>query len=150
MLRATFGEVLIWRSAVGAGDSAATESARSRRAADRLRRRAAFAEKRADDFAKGEMGERMVEAALAPLESQGWRFLHDRRHPEGGNVDHIAIGPPGVAVLDAKNWTSPVTITPDRRLVASKFDHTAVVDKLNDTLDLLRRLLSQDGVRVAA
>jgi len=103
----------------------------------------------ADNYVKGAEGERMVAEALAPLERQGWLFLHDRRHPSGGNVDHIAIGPPGVAILDSKRWTAPVTITPDRRLVASKYDHTGDVTKLNDLLDFVRSMFRQDGARVA-
>lgn len=134
---------------MGAGESAAAESERLRRAAARLQRKADHAAFVAENFAKGAAGESLVADALAPLEAAGWRVLHDRAHPDGGNIDHLAVGPPGVAVLDAKNWSSPVTITPDRRLVAGKHDHTAELDRLATTVELVRSLLARDGGHVA-
>ena len=134
---------------MGAGESAASEAARARRAAGRLARKAVWADRVADNYEKGALGESLVAEALAPLEARGWRVLHDLRHPDGGNIDHVAIGPPGVAVLDAKHWKDPVTITPDRRLVHSKHDRSEVVEKLDRTLALVRDQLASDGVRVA-
>jgi len=134
---------------VNPGESAAAEAERARARASRFQRKASQAQFTADNFEKGAEGERMVAAALAPLERKGWVVLHDRRHPAGGNIDHIAIGPPGVAILDAKRWIDPITITPDRRLVASKHDHTDVVTKLNDLMDMVRSIFREDGARVA-
>lgn len=51
-----------------------------------------------------------VADALAPLTAKGWLVLHDRENPRGGNLDHVAVGPAGVAVIDAKQWTAEVEI----------------------------------------
>jgi hypothetical protein len=103
----------------------------------------------ADSFDKGAEGERIVAAAVAPLEREGWRMLHDRHRPGGGQIDHIAIGPPGVAIIDAKRWTASATITADRRLVSGKDDHTPMVERLDETIELVRAILKEDGARVA-
>lgn len=57
----------------------------------------------------------------------GWFLLHDRDLPAGGNVDHIAAGPPGVAVVDAKAWTFSVRVS-NGHLYAGKFSRDSQVD----------------------
>ena len=54
-------------------------------------------------------GERRPRRSARPcnaLEGRGWRVLHDRRWPGStrANIDHLVIGPPGVAVVDTKHW----------------------------------------------
>lgn len=65
-------------------------------------------------WAAGAEGERRVADSLASLERFGWAMLHDVRWPDRAraNVDHIAIGPGGVFVIDAKNWSGDVRVTP--------------------------------------
>jgi Nuclease-related domain len=60
----------------------------------------------------GAEGERALGAALENLATAGWRVLHDVRWPgrPRANIDHIAVGPGGVVVLDAKNWSGAVTV----------------------------------------
>ncbi len=53
-------------------------------------------------WAVGADGERQTEKALRRLERVGWHFIHDLDRPGAGNVDHLAIGPGGVYVLDSK------------------------------------------------
>ena len=91
---------------MAAGGSAEEQAARARRAAAKLGRKAAYASHVADNYERGAAGERAVADALAPLEAKGWRILHDLVDLEGGNIDHLAVGPPGIAVIDAKNWSS--------------------------------------------
>lgn len=91
-----------------------------------------------------------VADALAPLEAEGWRVLHDLVDPEGGNIDHLAIGPPGIAVIDAKNWSSAIAITADRRLVTGgKDDRSKELDRLLQRVELVRRTVAVDGMHVA-
>jgi hypothetical protein len=94
--------------------------------------------------------ERATAAELERLEADGWIVLHDRRAPDGGNIDHLAIGPPGVAVLDTKAWADPVTITAERRLVHSKYDSTDELARLSWLVDCVRLLLGRDGVSASA
>jgi Nuclease-related domain len=64
-------------------------------------------------WAAGAEGERMVADSLDVLRRYGWTFLHDVHWPGRpfANIDHIGIGPGGVAVIDAKNWSGTVTAT---------------------------------------
>lgn len=134
---------------MGAGKSAGDQAERARRAAAALERKAAYASRAAGNWQRGAEGESAVAEALDPLERQGWRILHDLVDPEGGNIDHLAIGPPGIAVVDAKNWAAAVTITPDRRLVTSKDDRSKELRRLEQRVELVRRLVAQDGLHVA-
>lgn len=63
-------------------------------------------------WAQGAEGERKVAAALEPLARFGWVALHDVHWPgrPHANIDHIAVGPGGVIIIDAKNWTGSVTV----------------------------------------
>lgn len=55
----------------------------------------------------GADGEARVGERLRQLEVHGWKILHDVHWPgrPKANIDHIAIGPGGVLVIDAKNWS---------------------------------------------
>jgi hypothetical protein len=60
----------------------------------------------------GAEGERRTEKCLERLRRQGWYVAHDL--PNGdGNIDHVAIGPGGVFLLDTKVWGGVVTIDDD-------------------------------------
>ena len=104
-----------------AGKSTREASDRARTAAETHERRAAAARQRADNFSAGASGEREVAEALATLTASGWYILHDRAKPNGGNIDHVAVGPPGVVVIDAKAWTSAVEIKGERLFAAGRF-----------------------------
>lgn len=64
----------------------------------------------------GNEGELAVGAALEELRAVGWHVLHDRRKSphSPSNLDHVVVGPPGVAVVDAKNWTGGLLRLDDR------------------------------------
>ncbi len=82
--------------------------ARSGKAAARHRRRAT-------NCAKGAAGESRVCRVLSSLALQGYHHLDDRRVLEGrsANIDHVVVGPRGVFVVDAKNWTGRVEVRED-------------------------------------
>ena len=63
-------------------------------------------------WAVGAEGERQVAATLETLAPYGWTALHDLHWPgrPQANIDHIAIGPGGVAIIDAKNWSGHVAV----------------------------------------
>jgi hypothetical protein len=54
---------------------------------------------------RGANGERRTARLLAPLERGGWAILHDLAIPgSSANIDHLAIGPGGVAAIDSKQY----------------------------------------------
>ena len=58
-------------------------------------------------WASGATGERVIGAKLDGLSGDGVLTLHDRRIPgTRANVDHIAIGPSGIFVIDAKRYNN--------------------------------------------
>jgi hypothetical protein len=53
----------------------------------------------------GYFGERYVAELLDPLREQGWRIFHDvpcEAHGKKFNIDHVAVGPGGVFVIETK------------------------------------------------
>lgn len=68
-----------------------------------------------DSWRIGAVGERKTASYLADLEEAGLIVRHDRRVPGyGGNVDHIAVGPTGVWVIETKTYRGGVEVYGDR------------------------------------
>jgi hypothetical protein len=106
-------------------------------------------------FHSGEIGEREVAAAL---ERRGANsptiLLHDRRMPGGyGNIDHLAIAPTGVFVIDAKNIKGKVRVANPMfgpsRLMISGHNRTKLIDGLDRQVSVVQRALSARGQEVA-
>lgn len=65
-------------------------------------------------WVEGAKGERRTAKALARLEKRGWFILHDVTvGSRGANIDHVAIGPPGVFVIDTKYTSKKVEVHAD-------------------------------------
>lgn len=64
-------------------------------------------EKRRTDIRRGAAGEVLVGQVLADLPRE-FRVINDLTTPYG-NLDHVVIGPPGVFILDTKNWRGVVS-----------------------------------------
>ena len=88
-----------------AGESAREQARRSREKAERLLQRA-------DRYERGAVGEELTAGALKALPPE-WTVLHDVRWPGRrlANIDHVVIGPPGIFVLDSKNWSGRLSLT---------------------------------------
>ena len=88
-----------------AGDSARDVARRQREKAARLERSAQMWERGAD-------GEAATALALDALKAHGWTTFHDVRWPgrQRANIDHIAVGPGGVFVIDSKNWSGDLRV----------------------------------------
>lgn len=56
------------------------------------------------------LGEEWVAAELHKLRSAGW-FAFNNIEIAGADVDHVAIGPGGIVVIETKTWSSPLTGT---------------------------------------
>src|SRR5687768_5763316 len=88
-----------------AGRSAHERAARTREKIQRL-------EKSAAAWEAGAIEERATGEVLARLDPAQWSVIHDVRWPgrERANIDHVAIGPCGVFVIDSKNWSGKVAV----------------------------------------
>ncbi|GAA1795083.1 hypothetical protein GCM10009795_045780 [Nocardioides hankookensis] len=88
----------------------AGESARE--VARRQREKAARLEQAAARWERGAAGEEAVATALAALPRTEWTVVSDVQWPgrRFANIDHVVIGPGGVFVIDAKNWSGKVEV----------------------------------------
>ncbi|WP_435299207.1 nuclease-related domain-containing protein [Timonella sp. A28] len=66
-----------------------------------------------DSYARGAEGEREVAHVLNWLDGHGFWVLHDQPWPgrPKANIDHLVVGPTGVFVVDAKNWSGVLSVT---------------------------------------
>jgi hypothetical protein len=99
-------------------------------------------------WAIGEDGEQRVARGLEKrCEGKGVLFLHDRGVPRSrANIDHIAIGPSGVVVIDAKRRKGKVTVRrsglfgPKELWVAGRRGN-ALIEGMNKQLAVVRTAL---------
>ena len=98
-------------------------------------------------FHQGAIAERAVADSLAiRTDSDRIITLHNRRMPAGrGDVDHLAIAPTGVWVIDTKDWKGKVEVsspwfgTP--RLLIRGRDSTKIIDGLERQIAAVRAAL---------
>lgn len=66
----------------------------------------------AEMYERGADGEAATARALASLDAAEWTIFHDVRWPGRAlaNVDHVAVGPSGVFVIDSKNWSGRIEV----------------------------------------
>jgi hypothetical protein len=60
-------------------------------------------------WGRGAAGERRTAKELEALAREGWLIEHDRQL-DRGNLDHIAVGPPGRFLIETKTSTGAVQI----------------------------------------
>jgi hypothetical protein len=70
----------------------------------------------------GARGEEWTARMLDPLAERGFVIFHDRRIPGSkANIDHIAVGPSGVFVIETKNIAGRMRIDgPDMRIAGRR------------------------------
>lgn len=97
---------------MAAGDGASEQSRLAAERIARLKRQLDHAERAAETWGAGAEGERRTARRLSELTPRGWFLLHDVHWPGRplANLDHVLVGPGGVVVVDAKNWTGNVEI----------------------------------------
>lgn len=95
-----------------AGGGAEEKVRRLERDVEEARRVLASKEQQLYAWRRGLDGERRTGDVLASLETRGWVVLHDLHWPGRpfANIDHIAIGPTGIFVIDSKNWSGDVLV----------------------------------------
>ncbi len=102
-------------------------------------------------FRRGELGEKAVAATLERRTARGPAvILHDRRMPGGrGNIDHLAVAPVGVFVIDAKAIRGKVRVVGSlfgaTRLVINGRDRTKLIDGLDRQVSAVRDALAAGG-----
>lgn len=98
----------------------------------------------------GADGERRVAEVLA--EAQGIRVMHDRLVPRSrANIDHLAIGPAGVFVVDAKKYTGQIEVRnvggllrTDERLYVKGRDRSKLVESMHWQVEVVRTALGEE------
>ncbi|MBC9822826.1 NERD domain-containing protein [Terrabacter sp. MAHUQ-38] len=102
----------------------------------------------------GARGEEMLGSGLNQLASETLRLLHDRRIPASrANIDHLAVTPTGVYVIDAKKYKGRPHLKIEgglfrprvERLLVGTRDCTKLVDRVLKQVDLVRGLLHDDA-----
>jgi hypothetical protein len=119
----------------------------------RLRLALAKAPQSETAWATGATGEKLVAESLASSCSEDVVLLNDRRIPGSrANIDHLAVAPSGVWVIDTKSYKGKVRI--ERRMMgASKLringrDRTKLVDGLDRQVALVRASVDELDVGV--
>lgn len=106
-------------------------------------------------WATGARGEELLGKRLDGLAGEGVRLLHDRRIPRTkANIDHIAVSPAGVFVIDAKRYKGRPQLRVEgglfrprvERLVVGTRDQTKLVEGVHKQVDLVRAALEAAGV----
>jgi hypothetical protein len=101
----------------------------------------------------GALGEERLGNRLNELASDSLRVLHDRRIPGSrANIDHIAVAPSGVYVIDAKRYKGRPQLRVEggvlrprvEKLVVGSRDCTRLVDGVLMQVDIVRDLVGDD------
>jgi hypothetical protein len=98
---------------------------------------------------RGAAGERRTARLLAALERQGWVVLHDLAVPGSqANLDHLAIGPGGVFVIDSKQYRGRLQLDPAGRLWHGRYPLAPALRAVSFEADQAARVLPDPGVAV--
>jgi hypothetical protein len=102
-------------------------------------------------FLRGAAGEESVAKSLQRLTAKGDAIiLHDRAMPRSrANIDHLAIAPTGVYVIDAKNISGKVRVSRplfgDAKLIVEGRNRRRLVDGLDRQVAAVRQALTDLG-----
>lgn len=101
----------------------------------------------------GAVGEERLGNRLSELSSELLRVLHDRRIPGSrANIDHLAVTPTGVYVIDAKKYKGRPHLRVEggllrprvEKLIVGTRDCTKVVDGVLKQVDIVRGVTGDD------
>jgi len=98
---------------------------------------------------RGAAGERRTARLLGQLERQGWAILHDLAVPRSrANLDHLAIGPGGVFVIDSKQYRGRLQLDRSGRLWHGRYPLAPTMRAVSFEADQAAQVLPDPGVAV--
>ncbi len=98
---------------------------------------------------RGAAGERRTAGLLGQLERRGWAILHDLAVPGSrANIDHLAIGPSGVFVIDSKQYRGRLQLDPSGRLWHGRYPLASALRALSFEADQVAQILTDPDVVV--
>jgi hypothetical protein len=98
---------------------------------------------------RGAAGERRTARLLDPLERDGWAVLHDLALPGSrANLDHLAIGPGGVFVIDSKHYRGRLQLDPSGRLWHGRYPLAPALGAVSFEADQAALVLTDPDVVV--
>jgi hypothetical protein len=98
---------------------------------------------------RGAAGEQRTARLLGPLEQRGWVVLHDLAVPGSrANIDHLAIGPGGVFVVDSKQYRGRLQLDGSGRLWHGRYPLASTLQAVSFEADQAARVLPDPGVVV--
>jgi Nuclease-related domain len=98
---------------------------------------------------RGTAGERRTARLLGPLEQLGWVVLHDLvDRGSRANIDHLAIGPGGIFVVDSKQYRGRLQLDGSGRLWHGRYPLAPTLQAVSLEADQAARVLPNPGVVV--
>jgi Nuclease-related domain len=98
---------------------------------------------------RGAAGERRTARLLGPLERQGWVVLHDLAVPgSAANIDHLAIGPGGIFVIDSKQYRGRLQLNPSGQLWHGRYPLDSTLRAVSFEADRAAQVLADPQVVV--
>jgi Nuclease-related domain len=98
---------------------------------------------------RGAVGERRTARLLGPLERHGWAVLHDLAVPGSrANLDHLAIGPGGVFVIDSKQYRGRLQFDRSGRLWHGRYPLAPALRAVSFEADQAAQVLTDADVVV--
>jgi hypothetical protein len=98
---------------------------------------------------QGAVGERCTARLLDPLERHGWAILHDLAVPSSrADLDHLAIGPGGVFVIDSKQYSGRLQLDSSGRLWHGRYPLAPTLRAVSFEADQAAQVLPDPGVAV--
>ncbi len=102
-------------------------------------------------FHRGEVAERTVADVIERRTADGPAVsLHNRRMPDRrGDIDHLAVAPSGVFVIDTKDWAGSIRVAESMfkqpKLLINGRDHSKLIDGLERQVVAVRTALDEAG-----
>ena len=98
---------------------------------------------------RGAAGERRDAKLLSQLERHGWVVLHDLAVPgSAANIDHLAIGPGGVFVIDSKQYRGRLQLDASGKLWRGRYPLAPALQAVSWEADQAAQVLPDPGMIV--